>query len=71
MRLQPGAVRDAIDACLGESDPGGTGLTELHERVESHIGQRVARSSVRSYLNLNTPGKYERVGRGRYRLAND
>lgn len=70
MRLQPGAVRDAINSCLLEADAAGTRVEDIHAAVEASIGQDVARSSVRSYLNINTPGRYERVGRGRYRLAN-
>lgn len=67
-RLKPGAVRDAILATFYRER---TALTvdELHESVNKQLGKTVARSSVRSYLNINTPGTFERVDRGSYRLA--
>lgn len=66
-RLRPGAVRDAIlQAFKGTA---ALTVSELHESVNKQLGQDVARSSVRSYLNINTPKTFERVGRGSYQLA--
>ena len=62
----PGAIRDAIidylaalgtDACLDT----------IHGGVTAKLGN-TAKSSVRSYLRLNTPKMFERTSRGRYRL---
>lgn len=67
-RLQPGQVRDAlIHALTGLHD--GVTLTDLQVLVERQVGVPVAKSSVRSYLNLNTPSLFERTDRGCYRLA--
>ncbi len=61
-----GDIRDSIIGFL--SDLGTeAGVGEIREAVSRQIGA-VAASSVRSYLNLNTPDIFERVGRGRYRL---
>lgn len=66
-RRQPGQVRDAILDCLR----GGTEATvaEIRRAVIQRIGEDVAASSVRSYLNINTPTVFTRTGRGRYRLG--
>ncbi|MEV0343664.1 hypothetical protein AB0H49_32090 [Nocardia sp. NPDC050713] len=66
-RLRPGAVRDAILEALRGSK--GLSVAEIHSAVVESLGREVPRSSVRSYLNLNTPEVFERVGRGAYRLA--
>ncbi len=42
---------------------------EITRAVRAKIGQEVPPSSVRSYLNLNTPKTFERTARGRYRIA--
>lgn len=63
-----GSVRDAIVDHLGISREGAT-IRELEAIVARRIGSPVPPSSVRSYLNLNTPGLFERIGRGVYRLA--
>lgn len=69
-RLQPGQVRDAvIHALTGLRD--GVTLTDLQVLVERHVGGPVSHSSVRSYLNLNTPRLFERTDRGRYRIATE
>ena len=61
-----GDIRDSIIGFL--SDLGTeAAVGEIHKAVSRQIGA-VATSSVRSYLNLNTPEIFERVGRGRYRL---
>lgn len=64
--LSPGLVRDSIVDFL--SAIGGDASTrEIMQAVTSRLGD-VPSSSVRSYLNLNTPKTFERTGRGRYRL---
>lgn len=67
-RLKPGAVRDAILAVLSKSKEPMT-VGDIHAAAEKHLGSAVAQSSVRSYLNLNTPGTFLRTGRGTYRLV--
>ena len=64
-KLQPGVVRDAILESF--TKPGPLTVEEIHASVEKSIGREVARSSVRSYLRLNTPKTFERLGRGSYR----
>ena len=63
-----GAIRDALVRYLSTARDGAA-IAELEAAVQSRIGRAVGSSSVRSYLNLNTPGLFERIGRGRYRLA--
>lgn len=65
-RHAPGTVRDSIVEYLSTAES--ASLQEIHEAVQGRIGL-VAASSVRSYLNLNVPDVFERVGRGNYRLA--
>lgn len=66
MTLAPGVIRDSIVDFL--SGIGGDASTdEIMTAVQSKLGE-VAPSSVRSYLNLNTPKTFERTSRGRYRL---
>jgi len=66
LRHAPGSVRDSIVEFLSTTES--ASINEIHEAVESKLGT-VAASSVRSYLNLNVPDLFERVGRGSYRLA--
>ena len=66
-RLRPGAVRDAILDSFASTDS--LTVRELRQSVTERLGTDVARSSVQSYLNLNTPELFERVGRGSYRLV--
>ena len=66
-RRPPGQVRDAILTALGDA-PGPLKVAEICERVSAVSGP-VARSSVRSYLSLNTPDLFVRDGRGLYRAA--
>ncbi len=68
VRRAPGAVRDAIIAHLSKRR-GECAVKEIRDAVASALGAEVAASSVRSYLNLNTPGTFERTGRGLYRMA--
>lgn len=67
-RRPPGQVRDAIlsflTALRGEAT-----VDEIHAAVNATLGEEVPRSSVRSYLNINTPGRFVRTRRGRYRRA--
>lgn len=65
MRRSPGIVRDSIVEYLSGADSASLG--EIHDAVSVRIGA-VAPSSIRSYLNLNTPRIFEREERGRYRL---
>lgn len=66
-RRKPGQVRDAITAYLGKRRE--ATVDEIYRAVAAKLGGTLARSSVRSYLNLNTPGTFERTTRGTYRLA--
>lgn len=66
MARAPGSIRDAIIAYLSEHDAGAS-VAQISEAIEKSLG-KVAASSVRSYLNLNVPAKFERTGRGSYRL---
>jgi len=69
-RQQPGRIRDAVfDALLAHSEP--LSVSALIEHVRNRVGEEVPASSVRSYLRLNTPGVFERVGRGQYRISGD
>ena len=63
----PGSIRDSIIAYLDDLEADAT-TSEILEAVTRRLGA-VSASSVRSYLNLNTPGTFARTGRGRYRLA--
>ena len=65
MRHMPGSVRDSIVEHLLASDV--ASLDDIHKAVVLRIGD-VAQSSIRSYLNLNTPEVFERSARGQYRL---
>jgi hypothetical protein len=50
-------------ASVGEAS-----LSDISAEVQRRVGT-VQPSSIRSQLNANTPGRYERVSRGHYRLA--
>ena len=67
-RRRPGVVRDAIIGHF-QSTRREASVDELYEAVNAALGESVPQSSIRSYLNENTPGMFERVGRGRYRLV--
>ncbi len=66
LRHAPGSVRDSVIEFLASTES--ASVHEIHAAVSARIGD-VAPSSVRSYLNLNVPDLFERVARGRYRLA--
>ena len=65
-KRRPGEVRDAIFSVL-TSRPGGAPLQQIERHVAELIGH-AARSSVRSYLRLNTPSTFIRTVRGYYGL---
>jgi DNA modification methylase len=67
MALPPGLIRDAVTRYLA-SLAGEATLAEITAAVSARLGE-VSPSSIRSYLNLNVPDTFLRVGRGRYRLA--
>lgn len=67
-RRSPGVVRDAITRYLGEIEDDAS-IDEIYDAVSIALSGEVARSSVRSYLNLNTPQVFSRTARGRYRLV--
>lgn len=65
-RRRPGVVRDAIVEVLeGRRAP--ASVREISEQVSKLIGE-VSASSVRSYLQLNTPPLFVRMERGQYLL---
>ena len=66
-RNAPGMVRDAIVKTLRNA-PEALSISEIHRLVVDELGP-VPESSVRSYLLLNTPGKFTRVERGHYMLS--
>ncbi|CCV05434.1 DNA methylase N-4/N-6 domain protein [Mesorhizobium metallidurans STM 2683] len=65
MRRAPGSVRDSIVGYLAAAECASLG--EIHQAVALKLGG-VAPSSIRSYINLNTPALFERTARGHYRL---
>jgi len=64
----PGHVRDAILLVLSDSHHA-LSVQEITERVQRQIGD-TPRSSVRSYLRLNTPELFVKESRGVYRVRN-
>lgn len=66
MTYAPGQVRDAVIGYL--SAIGAASLEEIYDFVSRELGE-VPASSVRSYLNLNSPGKFVRTSKGRYALS--
>ena len=65
-KRRPGEVRDAILSVLS-TRPDGAPLQTIEQHVAHLIGNS-ARSSVRSYLRLNTPSLFVRTTRGYYGL---
>ena len=63
----PGRIRDSILGYLGTIGCDAS-LDEIHDAVRADLGS-VAPSSVRSYLNLNTPQKFVRTAKGRYSIS--
>jgi DNA modification methylase len=66
-RNSPGEIRDAIVQVLTDS-PTPVTVRGIYEHVAHQLGKRVPTSSVRSYLQLNTPALFKRTGRGMYAL---
>ncbi len=66
MRRRPGEVRDAIVRVLSER-AGAASVKEIADGVTGLIGD-VPPSSVRSYLQLNTPTRFARMDRAQYVL---
>jgi DNA modification methylase len=66
MRRRPGEVRDAIVQVLSER-AGAASVKEIADGVTGLIGD-VPPSSVRSYLQLNTPTLFARMDRAQYVL---
>ena len=66
-RNAPGMVRDAILKTLRNASEA-LSISEIHRLVVDELGP-VPESSVRSYLLLNTPGKFTRIERGYYTLS--
>jgi DNA modification methylase len=64
-RTAPGSVRESIVSFLSSAES--ASVSEIREAVIAKIGD-VPCSSVRSYLNINTPEIFERTARGRYQL---
>ena len=65
-RWRPGQVRDAILQVLAETRDA-LSVAEICKRVDASTGA-VARSSIQSYLSLNTPDLFVREERGVYRI---
>jgi DNA modification methylase len=66
VRKRPGEVRDAIVSVL-TARPYGASVADITEQVTALIGE-VPASSVRSYLQLNTPQLFARMNRAQYVL---
>ena len=64
MKQPRGSVANAIIEFLRNHD-GDAKPQEIHAAIEAKLG-KVAQTSVRSYLRLNTPEKFERTAYGRY-----
>lgn len=67
-RRAPGQVRDAILKVLDEA-PESLSVMEICDRVSAVAGP-IPRSSIQSYLSLNTPRLFAREARGIYRSSN-
>lgn len=66
--LNRGVVRDILIDYLSVMREGAT-ICELERVVRERIGDNIGSTTVRSYLGLNTPGLFERISRGKYRLT--
>ncbi len=67
MPTAPGRIRDSIITYLGALGTDAS-LEEISHAVSTDLGV-VPSSSIRSYLNLNTPRTFQRTGPGRYSIA--
>jgi len=68
-RRKPGVIRDAIMTAFTATKQRELSVVEIRDHVSKALGDDVPASSVRSYLNINTPGQFLRTSRGSYRLA--
>lgn len=66
MTHAPGIIRDSIVDYLSQAGAEAK-VSEICDAISLRIGP-IARSSVQSYLTLNTPELFERPRRGHYRL---
>ena len=66
MGTPPGRIRDSIVSYL-DAKACDAPLSEIQAAVTADLGA-VPSSSVRSYLNLNTPSTFTRTGAGRYAI---
>lgn len=66
MTLAPGLIRDSIVDFLSTIS-GDASTKNITTAIQRKLGD-VPASSIRSYLNLNTPKTFERTSRGRYKL---
>lgn len=69
VRRRPGEIRDAIVQVLS-GRPMGASVAEITNGVGDLLGE-IAPSSVRSYLQLNTPDVFARTERAQYMLVSD
>lgn len=69
MKHAPGSVRDSIFKALS-ARPSGASASEIVQAVNDTLGVTPS-SSVRSYLQLNTPRYFVRSDRGIYNLRSD
>lgn len=69
IKRPPGAVRDSIVRALS-ARPEGAAVGEITQAVNESLGPTPS-SSVRSYLQLNTPRYFVRAERGVYQLRKD
>lgn len=67
MTRKPGEVRDSILRFMSQAPKREASVADIYQAVCNELGE-VPRSSVRSYLNLNTPSMFQRTGRGNYKL---
>lgn len=69
-RVSPGTIRDAIIKTLSVStEP--LSPKQIEEEVSYYLGNKISSSSIRSYLQLNTPSLFVKSGRGQYSLKFD
>lgn len=68
-RHNPGVVRDAILEAFERRRGAELTVAEVRDAVAESLSTDVPASSVRSYLNLNTPGQFTRTARGQYKLS--
>lgn len=66
MTYAPGVIRDAIIRFLSTTIDGAS-IEEISRSVSRELGD-VPSSSIRSYLSINTPSVFLRIGKGRYKL---